>query len=132
MATDDESGVSKIEYSFDGGSTWDTYTEDINIEELGEHTILYRSVDFAGNIEEANRANFKIQAKQTDETPIKPTTPIEDEDSLIDADQAQAEVESSLLPSTFTGSFNYLLGGILLIIVGAVVYFGKLRKRKIV
>ncbi len=132
IATDDESGVSKIEYSFDGGSTWDTYTEDINIEELGEHTILYRSVDFAGNIEEANRANFKIQAKQTDETPIKPTTPIEDEASLIDADQAQAEVESSLLPGTFTGSFNYLLGGILLIIVGAVVYFGKLRKRKIV
>ncbi|GIF40726.1 immunoglobulin-like domain-containing protein [Actinoplanes xinjiangensis] len=49
-AADDTSGVSRVEYSRDGGSTWQPYTVPLNA------TVLYRAVDVAGNVETTNQA----------------------------------------------------------------------------
>ncbi|MEU8658294.1 OmpL47-type beta-barrel domain-containing protein, partial [Actinoplanes philippinensis] len=49
-AADDTSGVSRIEYSRDGGSTWRPYTVPL------DSTVLYRAVDVAGNVETTNQA----------------------------------------------------------------------------
>ncbi|MEY7972884.1 ThuA domain-containing protein [Saccharomonospora xinjiangensis] len=49
-ATDSGSGVERIEYSLDGGD-WTPYTEPVVISGDGEHTMLYRAVDRAGNVE---------------------------------------------------------------------------------
>jgi hypothetical protein len=62
-ATDDMSGVNATYYRIDGG-LWMTYTEPFNVTYDGEHTLQYRSVDNAGNVEDWKSVEFKI-----DQTP---------------------------------------------------------------
>ena len=54
----DGSGVASTEYRIDGGS-WTTYTEAVEVGE-GVHTIAYRSTDEAGNTEEVQQAEVKV------------------------------------------------------------------------
>jgi cysteine-rich repeat protein len=49
-ATDSGSGVDYKEFKFDSGS-WASYTGSFNAPSLGSHTLYYRSVDKAGNVE---------------------------------------------------------------------------------
>lgn len=58
-ATDEGSGVERIEYSLDGGD-WTTYTEPVVISGDGEHTMLYRAVDKAGNVENDKAVTIRI------------------------------------------------------------------------
>jgi hypothetical protein len=58
-ATDDMSGVNVTQFRVDGGGIY-TYTEPINITTDGEHTVQYRSIDNAGNIEDWKSVEFKI------------------------------------------------------------------------
>jgi hypothetical protein len=51
VATDDQSGVEKTEFSLDNGSSWQAYSSPISIQSEGRNTVLYHSVDKAGNIE---------------------------------------------------------------------------------
>ena len=44
-------GVSKTEYSLDGGTTWETYGGPILLTENGTYTVLYRSADYSGQFE---------------------------------------------------------------------------------
>jgi cytochrome c len=55
------SGVDRIEWSLDGGP-WNTYSEPVVITGDGEHTLLYRAVDKAGNVESDKAATVKIDA----------------------------------------------------------------------
>lgn len=145
IATDDQSGIDKTEYSFDGGNTWYTYHDKVNVDEIGEHSIQYRSIDIVGNIEDTQKIGFRIIANKDEPEPTVPTT-LDSEDDLkkddsqktngesnddilID-DENQEESEGSLLPQTFTGTFNFLLGGLMLITIGMVFYLRKLRKRR--
>ncbi len=59
-ATDECSGVERTEFSTDGGSTWQPYTGTIVLSQEGTTTVLYRSVDRAGNIEGAGSTTVKI------------------------------------------------------------------------
>ncbi|MBB2976927.1 hypothetical protein FHX49_002515 [Microbacterium endophyticum] len=53
-AVDSVSGVATTEYSTDGGATWvPAASEGVSFTELGDHELQYRSVDVAGNVEEA-------------------------------------------------------------------------------
>jgi len=58
-ATDDISGVNVTQFRVDGGYI-KTYTEPFNIPTDGEHTVEYRSIDYAGNIEDWKSVEFKI------------------------------------------------------------------------
>ncbi|HEV2779295.1 MAG TPA: ThuA domain-containing protein [Actinophytocola sp.] len=60
-ATDVGDGVDRIEYSLDGGA-WTTYTGVITVTGDGEHTLLYRAIDRAGNVEPDKAATIKIDA----------------------------------------------------------------------
>ena len=62
-ATDDMSGVNRTEYRINNGSI-KTYTEPFNVSQDGELMIEYRSIDYAGNIEDWKSVEFKI-----DQTP---------------------------------------------------------------
>ncbi|WP_116047409.1 ThuA domain-containing protein [Amycolatopsis palatopharyngis] len=55
------SGVDRIEWSLDGGD-WTAYTEPVVISGDGEHSLLYRAVDKAGNVESDKAATVKIDA----------------------------------------------------------------------
>ncbi len=59
VATDDDAGLLWTEYSRDNGVTWQIYTGEFAVEEEGV-TLLYRSIDRAGNLEEAKSAEVKI------------------------------------------------------------------------
>jgi pimeloyl-ACP methyl ester carboxylesterase len=56
----DSSGIFKTEYSLDGGTTWFDYQTPINITQEGTTTILYHSIDRAGNSENINIFDLKI------------------------------------------------------------------------
>jgi len=58
-ATDDISGVNVTQFRVDGGSI-QTYTEPFNVIADGVHTVEYRSVDYAGNIEDWKSVEFAI------------------------------------------------------------------------
>lgn len=51
-ATDDRSGVDRTEYSLDGGATWISYSNPIEIGTQGVTEITYRSIDRVGNVEQ--------------------------------------------------------------------------------
>ncbi|GGM33212.1 ThuA domain-containing protein [Dactylosporangium sucinum] len=58
-ATDAGSGVSKVEWSLDGGP-WTAYTAPVNVTGNGQHELLYKSTDAAGNVETLKSAILKI------------------------------------------------------------------------
>jgi hypothetical protein len=59
-ATDNCTGVERTEYSTDGGNTWLPYTGTITISQEGTTTVLYRSIDRAGNVENAGTKTIMI------------------------------------------------------------------------
>ncbi|MEU9709451.1 family 16 glycoside hydrolase [Streptomyces sp. NPDC047967] len=58
-ATDDDSGVDKVEYSLDGGP-YLAYTTPVIVDRVGYHTIAHRATDKAGNTSEAGKASFTV------------------------------------------------------------------------
>lgn len=58
--TDVLSGVERTEYSTDGGTTWQPYTEPVTIREDGRYTVSYRSTDKAGNQEQPKSIRFQL------------------------------------------------------------------------
>lgn len=57
-ATDDASGVDRIEYNL--GSVWQVYEKPFLIERNGEFTLRYRAVDRAGRFEGTKSVNLKV------------------------------------------------------------------------
>jgi hypothetical protein len=65
---DQLSGVSYSEYSVDNGLTWTQYEQPVVLTADGVHTILYRSIDLAGNTESMHQQIIPIDqsAPQTE------------------------------------------------------------------
>lgn len=63
------SGISRTEYSTDQGTTWIPYSQPVSFSEDGEYTVLYRSVNGAGRVEDPNTLLFNIDktAPQTND-----------------------------------------------------------------
>ncbi|MBD0378761.1 family 10 glycosylhydrolase [Paenibacillus sp. WST5] len=59
-ANDDLTGVKQTEFSTDNGSTWNLYVSPISLSADGVHTLLYRSTDNAGNVEQPQTAQIPI------------------------------------------------------------------------
>lgn len=57
---EDGVGVKETEYSLDDGNNWNTYEESFIVSEEGEHKIIFRSIDWADNIESPKEKEFKI------------------------------------------------------------------------
>ncbi|MFF3171691.1 OmpL47-type beta-barrel domain-containing protein [Streptomyces sp. NPDC057900] len=58
-ATDDDSGVDKVEYSLDGGP-YLAYTDTVIVDRVGYHTVAHRATDKAGNTSEAKQTSFTV------------------------------------------------------------------------
>jgi len=59
-ANDNCAGVGAIQYSTDGGATWQTYNGSFVFNTEGTTTILYRSIDRANNSETAKSITLKV------------------------------------------------------------------------
>ncbi|GAA2109825.1 hypothetical protein GCM10009780_64570 [Actinomadura alba] len=60
-ATDATSGIDATQYKLDGGG-WTAYTGSVDVTGDGEHTLLYRSTDKAGNVETEKAATITVDA----------------------------------------------------------------------
>ncbi|HWR62932.1 MAG TPA: choice-of-anchor J domain-containing protein [Candidatus Thermoplasmatota archaeon] len=69
-ATDAQSGVNNTAYKLDGGA-WTEYSEPFVVTEDGSHTVLFYSVDNAGNAETEKSSTFTIQHALPVEITIK-------------------------------------------------------------
>lgn len=58
--TDTGTGVTDTEYSTDGGGSWIPYQSPVTFSEDGHYSVLFRSVDLAGNREDAKTLSFKL------------------------------------------------------------------------
>ncbi len=69
-ATDNQggSGVATTEYKLDDAA-WAPYTQPVLVSVLGQHTVLYRATDQAGNVSAEGSKQFTVVADQTDTTP---------------------------------------------------------------
>ncbi|WP_342044850.1 OmpL47-type beta-barrel domain-containing protein [Bacillus sp. OTU530] len=59
-AEDNLAGIEKTEYSLDSGKTWDVYNGVIAVSTDGKHTVKYRSIDSAGNVEKEKSVEVNI------------------------------------------------------------------------
>lgn len=73
-ATDDESGVAKVEYALDTGA-WTTYSGPVTVRAVGAHTVRYRATDTAGNTSTEQSTTFTVVADGTDACPESDTRP---------------------------------------------------------
>ncbi|MGI5347829.1 OmpL47-type beta-barrel domain-containing protein [Streptomyces sp. CA-250714] len=60
-ATDDKSGVAKIEYSLDG-APYVTYSGPLVVDRAGHHAVSYRATDKAGNTSAPQKVSFRVVA----------------------------------------------------------------------
>ncbi|MCW6005931.1 DUF1080 domain-containing protein [Micromonospora sp. CPCC 205371] len=73
VATDAESGVDRVEYSFDGGA-YLTYTGPLTVTDPGQHAVAYRATDRAGNASAVQSLSFTVVAGGPDpECPVTDT-----------------------------------------------------------
>ncbi len=68
-ATDTNSDVFEINYSLDSGATWNVYTTPLSFSD-GEHNISYKATDLAGNTENVNTLNLKVDTIKPVTTPV--------------------------------------------------------------
>ncbi|MGX1678855.1 OmpL47-type beta-barrel domain-containing protein [Streptomyces althioticus] len=67
-ATDEGSGVDRIEYALGDDDTWQPYTAPVVVDQVGTHTLRYRALDKAGNVSEEKSVDFTVVAPPTDDT----------------------------------------------------------------
>ncbi|MBI2459199.1 MAG: alpha/beta fold hydrolase, partial [Parcubacteria group bacterium] len=124
------SGLDKIEYSTDNGSTWQIYNQVIVIHNDGKSNILYRALDKAGN-QTGNKA-IAIQIDQTPPT-LEMITPLANDEydhaenleilynnvdnvSGLDNSATKLQVDGQDMSTTSIDLFPYHLGSHQLIV----------------
>ncbi|GAA2985731.1 DUF1080 domain-containing protein [Streptomyces drozdowiczii] len=73
-ATDDGSGVERIEYAVGADGAWQPYTAPVVVDQVGEQTVRYRAFDKAGNAAAEKSETFTVAAPPTDDTTAPETS----------------------------------------------------------
>jgi hypothetical protein len=102
------SGVATTEYSLDDGKTWNFYTAPFTISTEGTITLLYRSIDWAGNVETPNPQTIPI-----DRTPPAITITSPADGAVLSANQevSAAYTAADSVSGVDSVSGNVLNGG---------------------
>lgn len=67
-ATDEGSGVERIEYAVGTDGAWQPYTAPVVVDQVGTHTVRYRALDKAGNVSAEKTVGFTVVPPPTDDT----------------------------------------------------------------
>ncbi|MEU3793576.1 family 16 glycoside hydrolase [Streptomyces fructofermentans] len=67
-ATDEGSGVERVEYAIGDAGAWQPYTTPVVVDQVGAHKVRHRAVDKAGNMSAEKAAEFTVVAPPTDDT----------------------------------------------------------------
>ncbi|MFI9472072.1 OmpL47-type beta-barrel domain-containing protein [Streptomyces sp. NPDC052492] len=97
-ATDEGSGVDRIEYALGDDDAWQPYTAPVVVDQVGTHTVRYRALDKAGNVSEERSLAFTVVAPPTDDTTAPETSATVDGEKNADGhyiDMATVTVTAS-------------------------------------
>ncbi|KQS66702.1 Ig-like domain-containing protein [Modestobacter sp. Leaf380] len=107
-ATDAGSGVDRVEYSTDAGTTWQPATAaGVGFTAVGPHVVQYRAVDTAGNVEAAKQVTVTVTAPQS----AAATVAITSADQPSDAGWYQQDVLVRLTPPVAGQRVQYQVNG---------------------
>ncbi|MFI9825359.1 OmpL47-type beta-barrel domain-containing protein [Streptomyces sp. NPDC052013] len=67
-ATDEGSGVDRIEYAIGDDGAWQPYTAPVVIDQVGTHKVRYRALDKAGNVSAEKSVEFTVVPPASDDT----------------------------------------------------------------
>ncbi|WP_105971323.1 OmpL47-type beta-barrel domain-containing protein [Streptomyces geranii] len=67
-ATDEGSGVDRVEYAIGADGAWQPYTTPVVIDQVGGHTVRYRAFDKTGNAAAEKSVTFTVVAPPTEDT----------------------------------------------------------------
>ncbi|WP_055524543.1 OmpL47-type beta-barrel domain-containing protein [Streptomyces graminilatus] len=67
-ATDEGSGVDRVEYAIGADGAWQPYTTPVVLDRVGDHSVRYRAFDRAGNAAAEKSVAFTVVAPPTDDT----------------------------------------------------------------
>ena len=98
-ATDAMSGVDYIEFKIDSGA-WMPYSTPFNVLDFGSHTVYYRSIDIAGNIEDIKSVWIVVNATSlmySGDTTSQYSDPVTVEATLIDMATQQPISDKSII-----------------------------------
>ncbi|MBQ0825773.1 OmpL47-type beta-barrel domain-containing protein [Streptomyces tagetis] len=111
-ATDEGSGVDRIEYALGDDEAWQPYTTPVVVDQVGTHTLRYRALDKAGNVSDVAVVEFTVAAPPTDDTaPPETSATVAGERN---ADGAYIDMATVTITASDTGSgvntIEYALG----------------------
>ncbi|MEW1602786.1 family 16 glycoside hydrolase [Streptomyces sp. NPDC093808] len=111
-ATDEGSGVDRIEYALGDDDAWQPYTAPVVVDQVGTHTVRYRALDRAGNVSEEKSVEFTVVAPPTDDTTPPETSATVDGEK--NADGHYIDMATVTVTASDTGSgvntIEYALG----------------------
>ncbi|MFD8254807.1 OmpL47-type beta-barrel domain-containing protein [Streptomyces werraensis] len=111
-ATDEGSGVDRIEYALGDDDAWQPYTAPVVVDQVGSHTVRYRALDRAGNVSEEESVAFTVVAPPTDDTTPPETSATVDGEK--NADGHYIDMATVTVTASDTGSgvntIEYALG----------------------
>ncbi|MFE1428663.1 OmpL47-type beta-barrel domain-containing protein [Streptomyces fungicidicus] len=101
-ATDEGSGVDRVEYAIGADGAWQPYTAPVVIDQVGTHTVRYRALDKAGNVSAEKTVGFTVVAPPTDDsTPPETSATVDGEKN---ADGAYIDMATVTVSASDTGS----------------------------
>ncbi|MBD0418296.1 DUF1080 domain-containing protein [Streptomyces sp. TRM S81-3] len=101
-ATDEGSGVDRVEYAIGADGAWQPYTTPVVVDRVGEHTVRYRAFDKAGNAAAEKSVTFTVVAPPTDDrTPPETSATVDGERN---ADGAYIDMATVTVTASDTGS----------------------------
>ncbi|MGW5971318.1 OmpL47-type beta-barrel domain-containing protein [Streptomyces sp. NPDC055186] len=101
-ATDEGSGVDRIEYAIGADGAWQPYTAPVVVDQVGAHTVRYRALDRAGNVSAERSVGFTVVAPPTDDTTAPETSATVD--GQKNADGAYIDMATVTVTASDTGS----------------------------
>ncbi|GGP74292.1 glycosyl hydrolase [Streptomyces variabilis] len=111
-ATDEGSGVDRIEYALGADAAWQPYTAPVVVDQVGTHTLRHRALDKAGNVSEEKSVEFTVVAPPTDDTTPPETSATVDGEQ--NADGHYIDMATVTVTASDTGSgvntIEYALG----------------------
>ncbi|WP_030855890.1 OmpL47-type beta-barrel domain-containing protein [Streptomyces sp. NRRL S-37] len=111
-ATDEGSGVERIEYAIGSDGAWQPYTAPVVVDQIGTHTVRYRALDKAGNVSAEQSVGFTVVAPQTDDTTPPETSATVAGEKNADGDYIDMATVTVTASDTGTGvnTIEYAIG----------------------
>ncbi|MER5996480.1 OmpL47-type beta-barrel domain-containing protein [Streptomyces viridosporus] len=101
-ATDEGSGVDRIEYAIGDDGAWQPYTAPVVVDRVGTHTVRYRALDRAGNVSAEKSVEFTVVAPPSDDTAPPDTSATVDGER--NGDGAYIDMATVTVTASDTGS----------------------------